>query len=472
MAYVNKYRGGWASFDGSSGYLYIQQKDYGGSLIDITLENNAMELSNAFDGWESPVIGLRCEFFIENDKADYFDLFELLTSTEREFKVVVTTITPSAATIFEGFINVDAVSHGYLNFETMHLVASSYLSKLQYLYPTSIDTLQNMTFIDLIDEMLTSVGANYNIRVNCKLYADGDTLSAGQTLFNKNGIYTECFWENDIDRMESLNILESILLPLNCYLYWYDGYWYIEHYTDVWQTSIDYVEYTTGVSYEPTDNGSVENVSRSLDDVHDLVFANTSQTVKVSPGYRLLQIRLNSGDTLLLNLLSEFIRDVTPSITVPPISPLPDIREWFYISETGTPILWTMAGFPYKTIVNPVKRTFAYDTRSMGALLNTTFVCTVLEETSITLTFRYLEIDGELSTIESDDFSALYFTFGFILSFLDGATTRYIVYSADTDSYYLTTDTGVAFTQRLQVNVEATSFDRTEMSCEISINLP
>ena len=234
MTYGTKYRAGWQSKD-LQGYLYIKEKDYSGAITDVVLQDDAIAITNNFEDTESPIIGLRCEFYILNNKDDYFELFELLTATEQKFKVNVSVTAPYTATAFEGFMNVDTISHGYLHNQVMRLVASSYLSKLEYLTPASILTRQNVTFIDLINEILVGCGAAFDIRVNCSMYATGDTLSSGKTLFNLNGITTEAFWDSDTERKNSLEILEAILLPLNCFLYWWDGYWYIEHFTDIWR---------------------------------------------------------------------------------------------------------------------------------------------------------------------------------------------------------------------------------------------
>ena len=138
MAYYIKYQADWASTT-SYGKLYIYEREYFGGITDIKLQDGGIEISNDWKGFDEPIIGLRCEFFVLNNNDDYFDLFELITAVEMQFTVRVVMLAPTPMILFAGYLNTDAISHGYLHYQVMHLVASSYLSKCTKESIASID---------------------------------------------------------------------------------------------------------------------------------------------------------------------------------------------------------------------------------------------------------------------------------------------------------------------------------------------
>lgn len=491
--YNTKYKASWGSSKGVGGYLYIKKRDYFPGVTpptEIKLQDDAIDISNNFVDTESPVIGLRCEFFVTNNKDDYFELFELLTAYEKQFKVTVEVTQPAgqAMDIFEGFINVDAISHGYVNYQEMRLVASSYLSKLQYIEIDSVDTKQNMTFIDIIDEALRETGSEYDIRVNCNLHAFEDTLSSGKTLFNLNGVNTEAFWNNDVERMSALEIIEAILMPFNCFLYWWDGYWYIEHFTDIWQTSIDYVEYTTGTSYSPDDTGSVVNISREIKDVHDLVFRDLSQEVHVVPAVKTLSIKLNSSDSLLVNMIPRLpvqstvteqsnSRDITGADFPTGVQ----LREWTFLSDDTHPTEWENSGSQFKGIGNGVVRKRTTLSPEGGLLLASKFQCTVLTETEITVGFTYSDVGGELYNTaygldnkSTSDLSLFYMDFFFVIYYEVGGTRYFISYDQETDTWYVDSGSKINWPSKraVRLKVEGTEFDKVVDGFKLSTTIP
>src|SRR5680860_1866978 len=127
--------------------------------------------------------------------------------------------------------------------------------------------------------------------------------------------------------------------------------------------------------------------------------------------------------TLLLNLLSLMSRVLLPTtvVIVTPFYtyPNPDVRTWLYLSQDNLPISWYSSGWPYKTISNAVGRLYAYDTRNMGILLSAGFPLSLIEETSITFQFKYLEVSGEINTLDPEELNDYYYSFGFVLSFWD-----------------------------------------------------
>jgi hypothetical protein len=346
MGYVNVYKAGWSSLK-LGGYVYIDKDGGTGPAVSLKLDRDSIEIAYAFDDWNNPVIGLTAAFSIRNDQASFFTLLPLMTATEREYKVriVVTQGIGSPYTIFEGFLNCDAVSQKYLLKQAIRLTASSYLSKLEYITVPDIDILQNITPIAIIDQMLTLIGHNFNIRINSKLYARGDSLGTGHTLFDVNEFFTEVFWEDNVTRKDALYILKSILTSFNCYIYWYDGYWWIERYEDIWQTpSVDFVEYQSGggSSFDAGGKGDVVAVSRVSTDLQLFKFAEMTQELNILPGYKNIEIQLN--DNLYNTLMNPNLTGMANVQSGWPVS-----RVWNYtLGKYPTyddPLIWTTSTF-------------------------------------------------------------------------------------------------------------------------------
>lgn len=404
MAYGKHYQLNWNSrFNG--GFLYIYEKDYVGAVdTSLRLTRNGIVLSRDFEGWDEPIIGMTCEFEIVNEKEDYFELLDLMIATERKYKIIVEKATvPSPVTIFEGFVNTELVQQKYLHKQTIKLVASSYLSKLENTSPASIEILKNMTFIDIISEILVSTGSTQPVYILSTMCPTEDNLASGQTLFNKTGMYTEVFWTNNVDRKNSLEILTSILKTFNCYLYWWNTHWYIEEYCCLWDESKEYVIYDTSQTYSPSQAGTVIVASETftIRDVHTLKFSEMSQKLGVNPGDKLLQIRF---DTIEFNNMS--INDFTDATQTSDAFSVPDLRRWltrydvnvvYYIGYNPATGLYTVnPGYDkiaYSTIENTVIETVSdqihvyFFHKHLG--LYTQFKMTYKANTSIDIKWKY-----------------------------------------------------------------------------------
>jgi len=475
MSYGIKYQTEWSS-ENINGHLYIDKKDYVGEPDNIVL-SNVTSINRSFDNWEDHIIGSTLEFEIFNDKTDYFDLIELMTATERQFRVRV--VTTESLKLFEGFLNVDTIVQKYFNKQIIRLVASSYLSKLKHTVPTSLNELKNMTFIDIIDEILRLTGGEFNIRVNASLYANDDALDTGQTLFNKNGFFTEAFWKNNVDKKNSLEILKSILNTFNCYLYWWDGYWYIEHFNDLWSTpKVYYVEYTSGVSYDPTDAGSTGDFSRSVDNVGDLAFIRMSQELSMIPGNKLIRINANVDDGLLLNLT---INDFSNVESISGVVPYPGLRTWQKWGNDDMYLVW-VDDVVYNNISTAILRqlwkggvtydggewTYDNDLIEWHRGLYTRFECSVFETTKLDVKFKFgikedsfiFDFTGNLEDYE--------FRFSWYLRHPTG--NYYVIYNEETEVWERVNSNEAGALQFIKK--DGSDFDPDNMTVEVSFNVP
>jgi hypothetical protein len=357
MAYGTRYTANWVGKN-KTGVITIAQKNYVGASEVLKLQYDAITITKQLDNWESHIIGDVCEFNIVNDKADYYELLDLMVAAERKYKVTVTcTYNSVSYTLFVGFINTEAVNQKLVRLNVIHLVASSFVSKLEYVYPTTFNNIVNVTFIDIVSEILQQAGSTHNIRVSSFLLSGRNTsLVTGKTFMNSNGITTEVFWENNVDRVDSYKILEQILSSFQCYLYFWDGYWYIESFDVLFNSDHFYVEYVIGQSYLPTDTGTYMDVTYTVSDLHSLVMMEMSQTLTVTPGNRTVEIRVNQQPYYNLTVNDfTFLAKVSDEQFVPPF------REWrAFQPMTQTLMRWDAQGLPYKTMVNSIKRTSTY----------------------------------------------------------------------------------------------------------------
>lgn len=398
MAWVTEYDLRWISMDGTSGGDIFIQRDNGSYQQPLLLSRESLEIRNVFPNWESHVGRMNCSFSVENDLSDFYELLPLMTISAGQLKVVVTfdgLTSAGGGTLFEGYLNCEAVSQDMVHYSSIQLTASGLLSKLERIYPTSIDTVQNLSLIDVIDNCLTLTGSSYNIRVNSTLYELAASLSSGQTLYNRTALYTELFWKNNIERIMAIDILESILRSFDAYLYWNDGYWYIEHYMDVGAALLTpyqktYVEYTSGVSYNGAATGSNQVVTFGVPpDVHDPVNrpqVHGRQVLSVNPGLNELDIK--KDQKLFFNMLNADLSGL--NISTDP-EPLPDRRGWeAYDNDPG--IEWQYPGLQAFNIANAVYR-WGYDITNGSQQLNgltTRFLVTVHPDTQLTIKFKWL----------------------------------------------------------------------------------
>lgn len=446
------------SLDGESGGV--------GAITELKLRaDGGLKLVYSFGDWNNPIIGMQMEFSIQNDKTDFYELLPLMISQEKQYKIRCVAFHPTSYTIFEGFLNCDTVTQKYLHYQPINFVASSFLNKLEGFHPASIDILQNMTFINIIDELLRSTGAYFDIRVNCKIHAEGDVLSTGQTLFNKNGFYTELFWDDAVNRTSSLDILKKILIAFDCYIYWWRGYWYIERYEDIWSDEVDFVNYTTGVLYSPTSTGSVVHAVQTIADVHTLVHTGQSQTLHVIPGLK--TIKVNLEDKRIFNLVLDHLDNV---LEVTSGVPEPSYRDFLMWREYS--LHWSQQGMTKASIKNSIFRLITEGTiiPSYRGLFTTFRVTVVDENVQLTVKFKYCIdapriIDGW--TKKWKDYS---FDFNWTLRI--AGTNYYIVNSGEDWVTEIGLSNGEVENQIQTTTVGGSSFDPVSNCVDVSISVP
>ena len=468
--YGLKYKCGYSSLQ-TTGWVYIYLYDYTDSAdVEETLvtADDSIEIRYNWRGWEDPIIGLNASFSIINNKTDFFELLPLLTATEKQYWIQIVEVSPTAQTLFEGFLNCKDNEVQYLQKSPIRLNASSYLSKLQYVSPSTIETLEKDSFINIIDDCLTRTGAEYDICVNCSLVPTEDILGTTKTLFNLTGVYKEVFWKDNIDRDSCLEILKKILITFDCYICWYNGYWWIERYADIWNTSKDWVIYETGASggYTYGSTGSAGPIEETIHDVVDLIKLNTSQMIGMISGKK--QIEIDIEQQLIFNLV---VNNLEEAAITSDDSPEPDIRRWLLWEgdDSDSTMEWNLvhiAGNSWRTIAKAVQR-FGWDydggTFKVWRGMYSAFRATITQDSVIDIEFKF----GAYVGLFIADWDELEIKFNWYLRSLPG--NYYITYNDSSEEWersVLSEENAIQTT-----TVQGTEFDEESGVVTVSISI-
>jgi len=469
MAYGLVYQAEYHSPGGVSGDVYVYKKDYPGDPV-ITLYLKELQVDFDLSGWEDHVIGRSAILTFQNKSYSMSSALEkLMFAEEREYKVRITAVTDGPVQIvFEGFINCELTSQPYLGYGQLTLVASNYVSKLKYIYPESVNVLQNITFIDLIDDVLRLTGTEDNIMVNSSLEETSYPInSAGtQSMLNLYGVYTEMFWENNVDRKNGIDILEIVLTVFGCYLYWHDGYWYIERYDDLWSTDKSYVEYTTGNSYSPDSTATLNVESWAIGEIHDFVFTGMSQKLGGMPGKRQINIALDenkyfnltTGDLFNSTEIHEVWLDTSP-----------DWREW-YLIVIDDPIEASFSdlGEPYKNISNGVVRAGEILGSYLDGGLMTMFKVKVQDNTALNIEWKFATsrhaIPGNMAVPEETDVSFRWYL---------KMNEEFIIQLDDSDIEWKVTNGATTYSgKENEINITGDQFDQELWAFKCNVTIP
>lgn len=465
MAWVTKYQGGWQS-QNIGGYVYIKEQDYAGAIIPVKIKWDSLIISYLFNGWENPFIGINAQFSIVNDKDDFFDLMELMTSTERQFQILITKTTPSSQTLFFGYISCENTEQKYLNKQELQLVGSSYLSKLQYIFPAALDVVEKSSFLDIIIACLLETGDYSSVYVNCHLYATGDALGTTKTLFNMCGVNNEIFWKDNIDKDTGEEVVKKILTAFDCYMYWFDGKWYIERYADIWNNPQNYVYYSMEDTFGPDDAGIAAQTTDSPVEFSSQIKMNQFQSIGIIQGMK--EVDVEVFQQWMANLIINDFGDDNLSACAGGV-PSPDYRAWMYWADGGYfdyGIAQNLNGKPHKNISNSIYRVGNGIALHRG--LYTRFDVTVSPDTSLSITFKFATRREAVGWEDDIDWSRWEFQFNWYLH--HSPSNDYIVYDEDTGRW--NQEFGTEETKLQTTVVQGTQFDPNDLTVEVSLTIP
>jgi len=520
MSYTEKYYVAGTSKRGVGYRVSIQKKDYDGSASRLHLLSDGVTVDYKHDSWFNPIIGQSASFSILNNASNWYDLEDIATLNEKEFRVVINASDSTThVTLFDGFINSDVVTQKYLNNSKITLTASNYISKLDNVHPTIIDTTGRESLINLINESLKLTGKANDIRVNCTLEPSGTypgpMVTDTKTVFNLTGVDKEIFWKNDNERNSAKEIITDILKPLDCYIYWWNDRWYIERYPDAWPDANQkhYTIYDVDLSYGYEDNGGEIDfgetpVTLPITSFTDKAFIGQSQNISMIPGLQYLEIKNDIEE--YINLTSPDLgivkrRNLTAEAMYPPLrgweayySTIPfDGYKYpgYYIGSNllnpsigyrfdreqpfpTLPNYYLYPGMPYKTIGNSIYRyDIPRDDDGVGdnsrASLCTRFRMTIYDEkttddssaglgTTLNLKWKFAPLYASLPSTNIYDYQC-----NFFIRIPPGG--RYVAYNTDDQSYYYTTLFSNALIHK---EIKKSDLDDNNGIAEINIDIP
>jgi len=298
---------------------------------------------------------------------------------------------------------------------------------------------------------LVQSGGAYNIRVNCSIEETTYPLGSDgtETALNAYGVYTEVFWKNNVDRDNGLEILRILLSTFECYIYWYDGYWYIERYEDIWSTDKNFVEYETQSSsgYSPNNGGVIVNETPASSDLHDLIWQELTQMLSVIPGKNKIEIALK--ESLFYNLTINDFSNATEITSLP--------LDYDPITPTDG----------YKNIAKGIQRIgLIPGSRAIG--IYTKVKVTIGTTTSLTLKWKFAmpqtSVPGNMVSPEDTDVTFRWFM---------KVGTEFIMQNVDSDFSWKLTSGALNYSgKENEIEITGDQFDQELWSYECSVTVP
>lgn len=380
MAYSEKYYAQHFSNGGVPFHISLQKEGFVGTATRFNLVKGGVKLNYGLGTWEDNVMTLTAQLGVLNEAADWYTYEDLMTLENKEFKLVINASYGSEnITLFDGWLNSSPVVQQYLNNAVINLTGSNFIQKMDKLSPAILSQQDAsngdaISLIDLINSSLQLTGKNDDILVNSTLEPSSGLISNTTTLYNKCAVNPQLFFANNTNKESGLAILNEILTPLNGYLYWWNGDWYLERYRDLAPAdgSKGYVRYaypTPDVSFKYGNEGVLDlKVETSTNLPIDIcpsnqVFTEKSQTINMIPGLEFLEIELDESEVLNLTI-NDFKNMGTGSF---PAVHYPGYRKWDRTKLTRSGVTgWQFDGFnpayagvPYRGIQNSLRRTGA-----------------------------------------------------------------------------------------------------------------
>jgi len=295
MSYSDKYILHFGGGNGFIGTIHIQKDEFVGTPITLKLDKSGIKINYNFQDWFNPIINQTCSLSIINDASNFYEYEDLMELDEKEFKIIVNASDAynNNIELFNGFINSETIETRYLQKSTFKLTGSNYITKLTNVHPPLVDTKQKIPFINIINQAISQTGRDVSIYILNRL-EPSTSMADNQTLFNYTGVDTEIFWDNNVTRQNSYDILESSLMPFDSYLFPWNGAFYIVRYADAWRSdgSMNYVAYSNKTDYTPQSAGNIISLYEPSSDINDHLIIDRSQTLSRITVLKTIDVKL------------------------------------------------------------------------------------------------------------------------------------------------------------------------------------
>lgn len=480
MAWVTEYDMGWYSLN-ESGNIYIQ-RDGGSYLGSLSYKRGSLRIDTKLPSLEDRIVRQNTQFTFVNEFSDFYTAIPLMTISNGQLRILVTRDADSGTdTLFQGFVNCEAVTQNMLEHADLTFTASGLLNKLKYEQVGALENLEMMSLIDVINYCLAATGVVLPVNVLCSLYELNHALSSGQTVFNKVSLFTEISWKDNIDRLSALELLQIILKSFNCYLYWWEEEWYIEHYEDLGDAILSpyqksFVQYSVPASYTYASAGSVntETIGQPYN-IHTPTIRpqeGNSQKLSVMPGLQEVEVRLDQK--LFYSLINGDLSDAT---TTTDTQPIPDWRLWelYDANDGGNPVVWGAAnlGTRFRNISNCVDRQ-GYDVvngSDYGNGMTSSVFLSIKEDTQLTVRWMYGILDENAIPGSSDleDYTITFHYWMYVYN-QDTTTGHFIIHNESAGTWDAVSG-GVPLTSLNTVSVNGSDLDSSLLTAEVSTTI-
>lgn len=331
-------------------HIDILKNNYSGSVATFRIAESGAALALSVNDYFDTLVSTNLELQIVNNFTDFFQLDELFTTSDFEFKVEVY---DASNIYFEGYIPCDIVEQVFLKNSSIILNATNNLKRLGDFQPTLFVKRDSYRLIDIIHNCLSFTGLSLPIYINCTLTESRDTI--GQSLYVDKFVYSDLFLESDQDQeyKKCDEILNIILQPAGCKLYYWDQAWYIDRIKDLGTASKTYYRYEEASSSASSIIDANIPIPIANND-SSIRFKDSSQTIAYTPAVKQIKVTLNEKERF--NLVSYYFDNIqTISSAGNPNNVYPDLWSW----ETDADVTFTAIPNAYK-MVNSVtlKNTF------------------------------------------------------------------------------------------------------------------
>jgi hypothetical protein len=302
----------------------IYKKDYVGSVTTLRITPGGTKVTmDPLDYFET-YASTGLELGVINNLADYFELDELFTVSDFEYKVK---IYDSSFTYFEGFIPCDIVEQQFLPKGKITINATNNLKRLSEFTPTMFTVPGFFSLISVVKHCLSFTGVSLPIYVNCRLFqlASAQESDVSQhTEFDFKHIHSDVFKKNDVEYNTCAQILDMILRSFTCFVYYWDGKWFIERWKDVGRPTKNYIIYNTNNTISvSTESFATIQVGKGDTKIK---FIKGNQSTSYIPGAK--QIKLTLKENEQINLVNYFFNGVTEDSNYDIEALIPPLREW------------------------------------------------------------------------------------------------------------------------------------------------
>jgi hypothetical protein len=322
-------------------YVDILKNNYSGSVDTFRIAESGAIISISDNDYFAPLVSTSLELRIINNFTDFFELDELFSTSDFEFKIEVY---DSTYMYFEGYVPCDIVEQIFLKNGTITLNATNNLKRLNDFQPTVFIKRDSYRLMDIIHNCLSFTGLNLPVYINCTLTESRDTI--GQSLYVDKFVYSDLFLDSDQaeEYKKCDEILTMILKSAGCKLCYWNGAWYIDRVKDLGTASKTYFRYeeTSSASSSVVDVNAVIPVANNNS---SLRFKDSSQTISYIPAVKQVKVTLNEKERF--NLVNYYFDNILAiSSAGNPNNVYPDLWTW----ETDADVTYTPIQNYYKML--------------------------------------------------------------------------------------------------------------------------